>query len=497
MNASTVSRPDASEVSVMKRIAILLSWLFLCGLVVVPVVAQEMSGLLEESGFSGGVVVHLGCGEGSDTVDLGRNGRWIVRGLDRDPDQVTLARERIAGAGLSGRVSAAAWQGGGLPFVDNGVNVIILDEKAGLAPEACLQALCPGGRVFFKRAGEWQQRVKAYPRDTDEWTHALYDASGGSVSRDRVVGPPRRLQWTAGPKWTRHHEAVSGFQTMVSAAGRVFYLLDEGPKVSLFLPSDWQLVARDAYNGKVLWRRPFKRWVSQLFNYKSGPTQMTRRLVAAGDRLFVAANLDEGVTVIDARNGETLRALEQTAACEEILFHDGLLYLVTSDKPSLYQTGHRYSPENAWSGQEKWIRAVDPATGRERWKLKTPVAPMSVAVSDRGVFFHDGACIRALDPRTGGERFKTEPVLLDSVIATATTPTLTLYEDVVLFWGGADQPKFRKRSGAQVSSSLQTFTALSAVDGRKLWGYKPRFHCTGFECPKDILVLDDRVWMGS
>jgi len=480
----------------MRHFAKALGFLFACCAARVSAAETGLSDLLAGSGFSGGVVVHVGCGEGAGTVKLGQEGRWIVRGLDRDPGRVRAARERIAGAGLLGPVSAAQWSAGSLPFVESSVNVIIVDREAPVDVAQCKRALRPGGKVYFKADGAWQQVEKERPEATGEWTHALYDASGGSVSRDRVAGPPRRLQWTVGPKWTRHHEAVTSFQTMVSAAGRVFYLLDEGPMVSLLLPADWQLIARDAYNGKVLWKRPFKRWVSPLFEYKSGPTQMTRRLVAAGDRVFVAANLDEGVTVIDAASGRTLRVLENTAACEEILYYSGVLYLVTNDNPVTFQQGHRYSRNNAWAGQEKWIRAVNPETGEERWKLKTPIAPMSFAVSDRGVFFHDGGCIRALETGTGKERFKTEAVLLDRVIATATTPTLAVYQDVVLFWGGADQPEYRERDGAKASSSLQTFTAISAVDGRKLWGYKAPYHSTGFECPKDILVLDGLVWMG-
>jgi outer membrane protein assembly factor BamB len=121
---------------------------------------------------------------------------------------------------------------------------------------------------------------------------------------------------------------------------------------------------------------------------------------------------------------------------------------------------------------------------------------MSFAVSNRGVFFHDGTCIRSLDPRSGQALFKTEPVVLDRVIATATTPTLAVYKDVVLLWGGADQPEFRGKSGSRAANSLRTLTAVSAVDGRKLWSCQTPEFSTGFECPKDILVIDDLVWLG-
>ena len=38
-----------------------------------------------------------------------------------------------------------------------------------------------------------------------------------AVAADRRVAPPGRMQWTAGPKWTRHHESTSSFQALVSA----------------------------------------------------------------------------------------------------------------------------------------------------------------------------------------------------------------------------------------------------------------------------------------
>jgi len=43
---------------------------------------------------------------------------------------------------------------------------------------------------------------------------------------------------------------------MVSAGGRVFYIVDEVSRASTGSPPLWFLVARDAFNGVELWRRP-------------------------------------------------------------------------------------------------------------------------------------------------------------------------------------------------------------------------------------------------
>ena len=458
-------------------------------------VAAAEDGLVEavkSTGISGGLVVHLGQ-VGKRTMSLRLSEAFLVHGLDADAQRIDKAREAIRAAGLYGPVAVDTWDGPALPYIDNCVNVLVVEPGAGASRAECMRVLCPEGLLLEQVDGKWQRTVKPRPGDIDEWTHVLYDAGGNAVSKDRVVAPPRRLQWHGGPKWTRHHESMSSFQAMVSAKGRVFYLIDEAPQVSLFLPSDWQLVARDAFNGKILWKKKFSSWVTQLMNYKSGPTQSTRRLMAVGDRVFVTPGLDQGVHVLDAASGKTLRVLDQTAATEEILCRDGMLYLMTNDKPNRYPETTRFG-RNDWRGQSKWIRAVDPETGKHLWDVETPVAPLSFAVTERGVFFHDGKSMRCLDRADGKEKWRTT-LLLDDVIPTSNTPTLVQVQDVVLFIGGKDHGNYRGTGGHYVSQNLRTFTALSADTGKILWTNKTIN--TGFECPKDVLVLDGLVWIGD
>ena len=81
--------------------------------------------------------------------------------------------------------------------------------------------------------------------------------------------------------------------------------MDDGSRGSIQLPSDWQLVARDAFNGTVLWKRPISKWHSQLWPLKSGPSQLARRLVVDGERVFVTRSITGPVEHIDAATGET------------------------------------------------------------------------------------------------------------------------------------------------------------------------------------------------
>ena len=65
------------------------------------------------------------------------------------------------------------------------------------------------------------------------------------------VGPPRRLKWFGSPRWSRHHDRMASMSALVSGKYRLFYLMDDGSRISIQLPSKWTLVGRDAFNGVI------------------------------------------------------------------------------------------------------------------------------------------------------------------------------------------------------------------------------------------------------
>lgn len=268
-------------------------------------VAQQ---ILQTTGTSGGLILHVGCGDGTLTAALGRKDAFLVQGLDPDPDNVERARQHVRQCGLYGRVSIDRLQGGRLPYINNLANLVVVSDASLVSPDEAKRVLCPGGTACVDRDGQWVWLVKPWPDEIDQWTHYLYDASNNAVSRDRVVGPPRRLQWVGSPRYSRHHDRMSSVSAVVSAGGRVFYIFDEASAASILLPPKWALIARDAFNGVVLWKRPIERWHTHLWPLKSGPAQLPRRLVAAGDRVYATLSLDAPITALDAATGEIGRA---------------------------------------------------------------------------------------------------------------------------------------------------------------------------------------------
>ena len=62
--------------------------------------------ILGASRVQGGLAVHVGCGDGSLTANLHVGDRYLIHGLDTNPENVAKARRHIASRGLQGRVGA-------------------------------------------------------------------------------------------------------------------------------------------------------------------------------------------------------------------------------------------------------------------------------------------------------------------------------------------------------------------------------------------------------
>ena len=260
-----------------------IGWLVVCGTawIVSPwaIAADQPSAaarvpaseILEATGVPGGLIVHVGCGDGKLTAALCAKDGYIVQGLETDEKQVNSARQFFASLGADGKVTAEWFDGQHLPYLDNYVNLLVGERPAALSGEEILRVLVPGGVAYLRQGSGWEKTVKPALKDTDEWTHYLHDSTGNAVAHDTVVSPPRNLQWVAAPEWSRTHAHMGSMMGLVSARGRVFAIADEGSVAYPNSPANWSLCARDAYNGVLLWRIPIQRYQDHMWPLKNGP----------------------------------------------------------------------------------------------------------------------------------------------------------------------------------------------------------------------------------
>ncbi len=446
---------------------------------------QQASEILSQTGVTGGFIVHLGVGTGELTVALRQGDGIQVQGLDRNATVVQKARDLIRKSGIYGDVAVDQLLGSQLPYIDNLVNLMVIEDQGDVPQEEVLRVLVPNGVAYLKDSkGGWTKTVKPRPSNIDEWSHYLHDASGNSVAHDDVVAPPRHLQWVGSPRYSRHHDRMASMSALVSTGGRIFYIMDEGSRISIQLPSKWKLIARDAFNGTVLWKRDIENWQSHLWPLKSGPTQLSRRLVSTDNTVYATLGYDAPLTSINAATGKTLQTFAGTDGTEEIVTTQGILFLVVrKGKGELAD----YAPLNAtvgdqavagrmfWDEDPRILMAVEADTGRTLWAKQTRISPLTLAADSSRVYFHDGEKLISVEHRSGQVAWETKPVSRRNRFTFNFGPRLVVDEEVVLYAGG---------DGKMIS--------VSKKDGELLWdAVHPN---SGYQSPQDLLVMGGLVW---
>ncbi len=439
--------------------------------------------ILEATGVKGGLVVHLGCGDGKLTAALRASDRYTVHGLEADPAKVAEARSHLHSLGIYGPVSVERHAGSVLPYTDNLINLVVVQDAGKVPMEEVMRVLVPEGVACVRRDGKWEKTVKARPDDIDDWSHFLHDASNNAVANDSVVGPPRALQWIAPPLWLRSHETPSGIQSAVSARGRLFYFFDEGliGITDERLPDRWSLVCRDAFNGKLLWKRSLDswgwrewsraRWESKDWTtLRAGRTDVPvfnqRLIVAVGDRLYTTLAHRAPLSILDAATGEVITTVEATPGTSEILFSESIAVVYTRQAPE--GTARRRGAENQAAAA---LVAVNGQTGKVLWRNESgQIRPLALAIDNGRVVFLTGKELVALDLENGSELWRVEPKW--------TTPrTLLTVGDVIVMQGG------------------RRVAAFDATDGKRLWE-KQNVPPIGGGEGDDLFVVDGLVWRG-
>lgn len=447
-------------------------------------VSVEAAEIIETSGIQGGLIVHLGCGDGQLTAALRLNDRYQVHGLDRDGANVDTARQSIRRSGLYGDVAVDRMDGSDLPYIDNLINLVVVDEAGEVADEEIERVLTPGGVACKRVDGQWTARVKPRPKNIDDWTHFLHDAGGNAVAHDEVVGPPRHLQWVGNPRWSRHHDRMASMSALVSAGGRLFYIMDEGSRISIQMPSKWTLIARDAFNGTVLWKKPIPNWHHHLWPLKSGPTLLARRLVATGDTVFVTLGINAPVSAIDAATGEIRREYAGTERTEEIILSgDTLLLTVNPTESELADYSPKFNvgdqkrvfTEFVWNEHPRQVVGVDAVTGRIKWTKKSIIAPLTLCSDGDRTYFHDGDKVVSIDQASGEVVWSSKPLERRRSVPFNFGPKLVVHDGVLLFAGGE-----------------RTMQAFDAKSGTLMW--EAPHARGGYQSPEDLLVTGGLVW---
>lgn len=422
-----------------------------------------------------GLCVHLGARDGRLTTALSGQGSYLVHALAEDDAAWSTVQQQIESAGLAGIVSVQQAAVDQLPFADNLVNLLVVDNVADLATQGLSIAelrrvMRPGGSVWLgqtstaggfdreslhqllddagieaarivERGGLWAQVEMPTEQEYDQWTHKRYDASANPVSQDNRVEVPTGPRWMAGPLWPTGHrkKAVPG---VVATGDQLIYLFQDEVETSDGKVEQETLNARDAHNGLLLWKRQ--------------ATKKSSALAAVDHRVYTVLEDQGPLVALDAATGELLTEFPGTSTPKQVTVIEGRVLAESSEGLTCY---------NARSGRPQWT---------------FPHAPRQFVAHDGRVYVHtrgrdpDGNRIyqlSCLNLANGRPRWQ-QPIDWNSG-----TPTLVLaFEDVL------------------VAADKEGNHGIAADDGRHLWSYSYERIGHGGSYLK-VLAMNGLVWV--
>ena len=456
--------------------------------------------ILRASGIEGGLVVHVGCGDGKLTAALSANDSYVVHGLDTESENIEQARCHIQSLGLYGKVAVDTFDGSRLPYADNLVNLLVVSGfGVQVSADEIARVLAPRGVAFVTgdlgntdtrhltpdtspRLPGWTKFTKPWPDAIDEWTHFLHGPDNNAVAEDRVVGPPRHMQWLAGPKWTRHHHTDKGptIRAVVSSRGRLYYMVDETPSSNRSVPSTWFLAARDAFSGVLLWKTPV-----QAESYERRLELVWRTIVADDERVYASLGTDLPLSALNGATGDVITSYAGTEGFQEVIKDGDTLFVV--------------------SGQGS-ILALRADTGARLWQWQPgeddAIVPLTLAASDGCVFVKTDNGVHCLSTDGGRTFWQVDlPGSEKKIRLKWPRERLLVKDGVALCSCGGKDPKILDRdkfeylgSHPRVHDYGGKLAALSAEDGSLLWttDYLPGLEST----PGEIYVSNGLVWLG-
>ena len=255
--------------------------------------------ILAESGVKKGYALVLDCGQGRLAYELAKRTELKIVGLEKDPEKLAAARKNLEAAGLLGKqVVVEPWDLESLP--DYFANLIVSDgmlttgRTTGTAEEG-QRILRPWGGaacLSFHRDGEvvWEKFVRGSLEGAGAWTQQYGDPQNTACSGDELVYGPLGVLWFGGPGPQGMVERHACAQSPVSINGR------------LFMQGEEFIMAVDAFNGTLLWKREIPGAVRVKIKADSGNLTVTE------DGLYVAAY--DKCYRLDPETGETIRKYE-------------------------------------------------------------------------------------------------------------------------------------------------------------------------------------------
>ncbi|MHC4993739.1 MAG: outer membrane protein assembly factor BamB family protein [Planctomycetota bacterium] len=309
----------------MDKSVLALLWVAVC--ITGSAVGNEADVVQNATRLNGGIVIVLDPTDATLLIDLAARPAIQVQALLQQHGAIDSLRQSIRQTGKYGQISVNHYNGSELPYVDNLVNMVVCDQGAKIPRQELMRVIAPHGTLHVRTGDGYHRVLKPVPEGMDEWNQFLHNAANNGVSQDDV-GPPQRIRWHNTPETGRSKALMPSVTCMVTANGVLYTVEDRASPEDINAPLAYHLVARDAFNGIELWKRPINEWVKggSTRGIKNVSSQLQRRLVAIGDHVYFPMEFDAPVSRIEGRSGKTVELLAGTSSTREVAVEQGVMY---------------------------------------------------------------------------------------------------------------------------------------------------------------------------
>jgi outer membrane protein assembly factor BamB len=252
-------------------------------------------------------------------------------------------------------------------------------------------------------------------------------------------------------------------------------------------------VARDAFNGTLLWKQPIAQWFPHFVGWGNTPRQLQHKLVAVGDRLYVTLGLHAPLTAVDAGNSRIVQTYEETRGAEDVILHDGVLLCMVRSV-----TDERITELREWDQWAKSLGLEQPALSNRDTAERLVKRLRSIEATGR-------KSILAFDADSGRVLWRKNPAEVEGYRDT----TLRAAGDRAVYQKGQQIVCVDLRSGDEhwtasaaplrlihgdrvICAGNNAIEALSLAAGEKLWSQQPLLVSI-----LDAFVADGSLWIGG
>lgn len=431
--------------------------------------------LAAELGLEKGLCVILGLGEGGPGMpaSMAKQFGLMVYFQSAKPDEVVSVRRAAEAAGVLGkRLFADQGDLSRIQLADNLADAVVVRPSArrgrGVARDELLRVLRPGGTALTGAA----EIVKPLPDGLDAWSHPYHGPDNNPQSSDRLARAPYLTQFLARPMFSSQPEVT------VTAGGRIFKAFGHMAFRKYQNKMINTLIAMNAYNGTLLWKRTLK----------EGFMIHRNTIIATPDTLYLAD--DESCKLIDAATGRITGTIAPPVdvaggtVWKWMALKDGVLYALLGGPeikaaprrgratgvggwPWGMWPGYDYKdPKTAW-GFGRTFLAIDLKSRDVLWDHREDeyVDGRAVCMSNGRIYFYcRGKRLGCLNAKDGEVAWKTsDPELLEAIgpdtraqraYSGFTTSAYMKCNDKVILFAGPQRSKL---------------VAASTADGKLLW----------------------------